>query len=161
MGGAEQAVERAGAGWGGPGDHAGGVYPAAPAASTAACRRAWRLTRTLAEGTAALLAACWQNHPSSVRPIFVPLASAALERPEAVPVLGRMIALAGADEDLARIVMPLRSDALASQTSGADAEVRWAAGAGAARALACRQDGCLQAGAMHCVSLHQLACACA
>lgn len=41
-------------------------------------------------------------------------------------MLGRMIALAGGDEELARIVMPLLSDALASQTSGADAEVRCA-----------------------------------
>ena len=39
-------------------------------------------------------------------------------------MLGRMIALAGGDEGLARIVMPLLSDTLASQTSGADAEVR-------------------------------------
>ncbi len=38
-------------------------------------------------------------------------------------MLGRMIALAGGDEGLARIVMPLLSDTLASQTSGADAEV--------------------------------------
>ena len=135
------------------------------------CRRAWRLTRTLAEGAASLLAASWQRDPASVRTIFVPLAGAALERPvsgrdqrrqmgagwllgrnvnpaghgassplgsypgplpllpsctisqESVPTLGRMIALAGGDEGLARILMPLLSDALASQTSGADAEV--------------------------------------
>lgn len=40
-----------------------------------------------------------------------------------MPVLGRMLALSGGDEDLARIVMPLLGDALASQTSGAEAEV--------------------------------------
>ena len=44
-------------------------------------RRAWRLTRTLAEGAATLLAAAWQRDPAAVRTIFVPLASSALERP--------------------------------------------------------------------------------
>jgi hypothetical protein len=46
-----------------------------------------------------------------------------------VPTLGRMLALAGGDEALARLVVPLLRDVLASQTSGADAEVgvlkRW------------------------------------
>lgn len=43
-------------------------------------------------------------------------------------MLGRMIALTGGDEGLARIVMPLMSDTLASQTSGADAEVGFTVG---------------------------------
>lgn len=105
-----------------------GPHPHWPLRALPLCRRAWRLTRTLAEGTASLLAAAWRRDPATVRTIFVPLAGAALERPTAVPVLGRMIALSGADEDLARIVMPLLSDALASQTSGADAEVTGSAG---------------------------------
>lgn len=46
----------------------------------AASRRAWRLTRALAEGAASLLAAAWQRDPAAVRTLFVPLASAALER---------------------------------------------------------------------------------
>lgn len=43
-------------------------------------RRAWRLTRTLAEGCATLLASAWQDSPANVRTIFVPMAGAALER---------------------------------------------------------------------------------
>ena len=53
---------------------------------------------------------------------------------EAVPVLGRMLALTGGDDDLARMVVPLIRDTLASQTSGAEAEVH--AGVAAAAALA-------------------------
>ncbi len=43
---------------------------------------------------------------------------------EALPVLGRMLALTDGDEELARLVLPLLRDTLASQTTGADAEVR-------------------------------------
>lgn len=42
---------------------------------------------------------------------------------DALPVMGRMLALAGGDEELAHLVLPLIRDTLASQTSGADAEV--------------------------------------
>ena len=38
-------------------------------------------------------------------------------------VLGRLVALTDADEGLCRLVLPLLTDALATQTSGADAEV--------------------------------------
>ena len=39
-------------------------------------------------------------------------------------MLGRLVALTDADEGLCRLVLPLLTDALATQTSGADAEVR-------------------------------------
>jgi hypothetical protein len=42
---------------------------------------------------------------------------------EAVPTLARMLALVGGDDELARLVVPLLKDALASQTAGAKAEV--------------------------------------
>jgi hypothetical protein len=42
---------------------------------------------------------------------------------EAVPTLARMLALVGGDDELARLVVPLLKDALASQTAGAEAEV--------------------------------------
>jgi hypothetical protein len=40
-----------------------------------------------------------------------------------VPLLGRMMALTCGDEELARLVVPLLRDTLASQTTGAEAEV--------------------------------------
>lgn len=59
---------------------------------------------------------------------------------EALPVLGRMLALTGGDEELARLVLPLLRDTLASQTTGAEAEVR----GGLLRALL-RRRGLLRA----------------
>jgi hypothetical protein len=44
-------------------------------------RRAWRLLRALAEGTARLLAAAWRCSPANITATFVPLTGAALERP--------------------------------------------------------------------------------
>ena len=42
-------------------------------------------------------------------------------------VLARLVALKDGDERLCRLLLPLLMDALASQTAGADAEVRAAA----------------------------------
>ena len=50
------------------------------APAPAACRRAWKLTRTLAEGAALLLAGAWRRSPADLQTSFVPLAGAALER---------------------------------------------------------------------------------
>ena len=51
------------------------------------------------------------------------LLRAAIEREVVMLVLGRLVALTDADEGLCRLVLPLLTDALATQTSGADAEV--------------------------------------
>jgi hypothetical protein len=69
------------------------------------------------------LPVCWR---------YQPLLLAAVQ--ETVPTLGRMLALAGGDEELARLVVPLLQDTLASQTAGADAEVMPGPGAAPARA---------------------------
>ncbi|KAL4452207.1 hypothetical protein ABPG75_007869 [Micractinium tetrahymenae] len=95
---------------------------AATSDPTLRTKQAWKLTRALAEGTAMLLSAAWQQHPADLTTIFVPLAGTVLERVEALPVLGRMLALSGGDEELARLVLPLLRDTLASQTTGAEAE---------------------------------------
>ncbi|KAL4857248.1 Phosphatidylinositol 4-kinase alpha 1 [Chlorella vulgaris] len=105
-------------------------------------RPAWWLTRTLSEGTACLLAAAWRRSPAAITTTFVPLAGSALDRPEAVPTLGRMLALAGGDEGLARLVVPLLRDVLASQTSGAEAEAyAVAAHSLASMAVCCAVNG--------------------
>lgn len=52
----------------------------APLQGVPSHRRAWKLTRALAEGTAMLLSAAWQQHTADVTTIFVPLAGTVLER---------------------------------------------------------------------------------
>ena len=91
-------------------------------------RDALRLCQCLVEATAALLAAAWQQQRSELKGVFVPLASSATERPVVMLLLTRLGALVSGDDDLCRFILPLLTDTLAGQTTGADAEVGWRLG---------------------------------
>lgn len=86
-------------------------------------RPALSLARVCTEGAAVLLGAAWCSHPEEIKSAFIPLAMVASEKEAVLLLLGRLLAILGAEESACRLIVPMLTDALAARAGELDAGV--------------------------------------
>jgi len=86
-------------------------------------RPALSLARVCTESAAVLLGAAWCSQPSEVKSAFIPLAMVASEKEAMLVLLGRLLAVLGAEYGACRLIIPVLTENLAARGEEVDAGV--------------------------------------